>query len=345
MRKLLNTLYCLTPDAYISLDGENVVVSEGGSELRRVPIHNIENIVCFGYQGASPALMRHAADCGVGLAFFTPNGRFLCRTEGEQRGNVLLRREQYRIADDESRSLRVAGNMIGAKIANSRNVLLRAQREHELQLGGGALTAAADALAASLLSAQEAASLNADALRGVEGNAAEAYFSVFDSMLLVNKADFVFRSRTRRPPTDRVNALLSFCYALMANECASALESVGLDPYVGFFHTDRPGRKSLALDLMEELRSEFCDRFVATIINLRQIKPQDFEEKENGAMLMDDAARRSVLEAWQKRRAETVVHPFLGEKCEWGLVPFVQAQLLARYVRGDIDDYPPFLWK
>lgn len=343
MKKLLNTLYVTTPDAYLSLDGENVVVRLKDSEIGRVPIHNLENIVTFGWQGASPALMRHLCELEKGLAFFSPNGRFLCRVEGETDGNVLLRREQYRIADNPERALSIAVNMIGAKSANARTVLNRFLRDHPLSADKDAIHAVSDYLQNSLSEIRNAADV--DTLRGLEGVNANRYFSVFDSMILQNKSDFHFENRDRRPPCDPVNAMLSFCYSIFANECASALHSVGLDPFVGFMHTDRPGRRSLALDLMEEFRSVMCDRFVLSLINLRQVKIHDFIVKENGAVLLNDDARKTFIKAWQERKKEVVVHPFLGEKCSWGILPFVQAQLLSRYIRGDLDDYPPYLWR
>lgn len=343
MRRLLNTLYVNTPDAYLSLDGENVVVNSNGQELKRVPMHNLENIVTFGWQGASPALMHHACELGIGIAFFTNSGRFLCRVEGEKRGNVLLRREQYRIADNENRSLAIVRNMIGAKTVNSRTVLMRALRDHPLLPESDKISVVADKLKNSLADIQKADDKNT--IRGIEGSNASMYFSVFNSLILQNKETFSFNTRSRHPPTDNVNALLSFCYSITANECASALEAVGLDPYVGFLHTDRPGRKSLALDLMEEIRSIYCDRFVISLINLRQINGDGFYIKENGAVIMTDETRKVVLTSWHKRRQEEIIHPFLGEKCELGLLPFIQAQLLARYIRGDIDDYPPYIWK
>ncbi|MCI8387287.1 MAG: type I-C CRISPR-associated endonuclease Cas1 [Clostridiales bacterium] len=343
MKRLLNTLYVTTPNAYLSLDGENVVISVERKEIKRLPLHNFENIVTFGWQGASPALMRHVSELGIGLAFFSKSGRFLCRVEGEVRGNVLLRREQYRIADNSERSLRISINMIGAKTANSRSVLMRALRDHPLIPSAESVRSAADYLAGSMEKLRCADSI--DELRGLEGVNASMYFSVFDSLILQNKSDFSFDTREKHPPTDPVNALLSFCYSMLANECASALTAAGLDPYVGFMHTDRPGRKSLALDLMEELRSVYCDRFVLSLINLRQIKPDDFVEKENGTVLLSDEGRKTLLSAWQKRKQETIEHPFLGEKCEWGLLPLLQAQLLARHIRGDMDEYPPYLWR
>lgn len=343
MKQLLNTLYVTTPDAYLSLDGENIVVRLKENEIGRVPLHNLENVVTFGWQGASPALMHHICELGKGLAFFSSHGRFLCRLEGEERGNVLLRREQYRMADDEKRSLNVAVNMIGAKTVNARAVLNRFLRDHPLSTDGEPIRDAAGYLRDSLPGIRNAKDV--DTLRGLEGVNAGRYFSVFDSMILQNKMEFHFSNREKRPPCDPVNAMLSFSYSIFANECASALQSVGLDPFVGFMHTDRPGRKSLALDLMEEFRSVMCDRFVLSLINLRQIRASDFIVKENGAVLLSDDARKMFLKAWQERKKDSVVHPFLGEKCAWGVLPFVQAQLLARYIRGDLDEYPPYLWR
>lgn len=341
MKKLKNTLYITSPDAYLSLDGENIVLYSDKREVGRVPLCNLENIVTFGRQGASPALMRKAAEYGIGLAFMSAGGRFLCRIEGERHGNVLLRREQYRVADDEERSLKIAVNMIGAKTVNSRGVLLRALRDHPLIPEAGKIEEAAAYLKDSLVNIRDAKSI--DTLRGLEGVNASVYYDVFNNLILQNKKDFVFTTREKRPPTDNCNALLSFCYTLAANECASALEAAGLDPYVGFMHTDRPGRKSLALDLVEEFRSLFCDRFVISLINLRQIDADDFTVKENGAVLMSEKTRRTLLSAWQKKKQEIVMHPFLNEKCERGVIPFVQAQLLARHIRGELDEYAPFV--
>lgn len=343
MRQLLNTLYVTTPDAYLSLDGENIVVRVKEEEIGRAPLHNLENIVTFGWQGASPALMRQVCQLGKGLSFFSASGRFLCRAEGEERGNVLLRREQYRMADSVPQALAVAVNMIGAKTANARAVLSRFCRDHALSVDCTPIRRAADNLRDSLEKIRTVS--DADSLRGFEGANATCYFSVFDSMILQEKNVFHFVTRTKRPPCDPVNALLSFCYSIFANECASALSAVGLDPYVGFLHTDRPGRKSLALDLMEEFRAVACDRFVLSLINLRQIKSGDFITKENGAVLLKDDARKAFLKAWHERKKDAVTHPFLGEKCAFGLLPFVQAQLLARYIRGDLEEYPPYLWR
>ena len=343
MKKLLNTLYVTTPDAYISLDGENVVVLRENETLLRIPLHNLEGIVTFGYTGASPALMGECAERNISLSFFTANGRFLADVAGIEYGNVVLRRTQYRVADDLNQSTAIAKNILIGKLFNSRWVLERAVRDHEMRIDSEKVKTAAHSIAESIEPLRKADNL--ESLRGIEGEAATRYFSVFDELILQSKEDFFFETRNRRPPLDNVNSLLSFTYSLLANEVASAVRSVGLDPYVGFLHRDRPGRKSLALDLMEEFRSVIADRFVLSLINTRQIDSKGFQKRENGSVIIKDDARKTFLNAWQKRKQEEITHPFLQEKIEWGLVPFVQALLLARFLRGDIDEYPPFLWK
>ena len=343
MRILGNTLYVTTPDAYLSLDGENVVIQKSGNELRRIPLHNLDGVVAFGYTGASPALMGACAERGVALTFLTMHGRFLAQVCGTEQGNVLLRKEQYRVSDSEETSSSLARSMITGKLFNSRWVIERAVRDHALRLDTEKLKRASDQIAASLRLLPSAQTL--DEIRGVEGEAATCYFSVLDDLILQQKDQFFFRSRNRRPPTDNVNALVSFVYTLLAHDTAAALETTGLDPYVGFLHRDRPGRISLALDLMEEFRPVLADRFVLTLINTRQVSGDGFIQKEDGAVLMDDATRKKILVAWQEKKQESITHPMLGEKMEWGLVPYSQALLLARYLRGDLDAYPPFLWK
>jgi CRISPR-associated protein Cas1 len=343
MRILGNTLYVTTPDAYLSLDGENVVIQKSGNELRRIPLHNLDGIVAFGYTGASPALMGACAERGVALTFLTMHGRFLARVCGTEQGNVLLRKAQYRISDQAEKSAAIAKNMITGKLFNSRWVIERAIRDHALRLDTEKLKHASESIAESLKHLQSARTL--EEIRGIEGESATCYFSVLDDLILQQKDQFFFRNRNRRPPTDNVNALVSFVYTLLAHDTASALETVGLDPYVGFLHRDRPGRISLALDLMEEFRAVLADRFVLTLINTRQVNGKGFVQKENGAVLMDDSTRKNILVAWQKKKQEIITHPMLGEKMEWGLVPYSQALLLARYLRGDLDAYPPFLWK
>lgn len=343
MKKLLNTLYITSADRYLSLDGENVVVLSDKGEVGRVPLHNLEAIVTFGFTGASPALMGACAKRNIALSFLSQSGRFLARVSGEERGNVLLRKKQYFLSEDEEASLDIAKNFITGKVFNARWVLERATRDHAMRLDVERLKRVSGQLKTSLSFAQSCDSVGA--LRGIEGEAASLYFSVFDELILQQKEAFSFHGRSRRPPLDAVNALLSFVYTLLMHMSAAALETVGLDPYVGFMHTDRPGRASLALDLMEELRPVFADRFVLSLINKRMVSFSGFHQKENGAVIMDEETRRNVLSAWQMRKQETIKHPFLEEKVEWGMVPYAQALLLARYIRGDLDAYPPFMWK
>lgn len=343
MKKLLNTLYVLSEDAYLSLDGETVVIQRPEESDRHFPLHTLENILCFSYKGTSPALMGKCSRMGIGLSFFTPHGQFLTRCWGENNGNVLLRKEQYRRSDHQTESCHIAKQMISGKVYNARWVLLRGIRDHALRLDVSELQHSADLLKISLEQIPNCPSL--ERLRGLEGEAAAIYFGVLDSLILQNRDTFFFRERSRRPPKDAFNALLSFVYSLLANLCASALEGAGLDSYVGFLHRDRPGRASLALDLMEELRPVLGDRFALTLINHRLIRPEHFDFRENGSVLLTDSGRRILLNAWQERKRETLTHPFLSEKLSWGLVPHIQALLLARYLRGDLDAYPPFLWK
>ena len=343
MKQLLNTLFVTSEDIYLSLEGENVLANRDKQVLARYPLHTLQNIVSFSYSGASPALMGACAEKGIGLAFCSPRGRFLARVCGDNTGNVLLRREQYRAADDPEKSCRIARSMIFGKLHNARWSVERTIRDHGLRVDKEALSHASQELQTLLPQVLEAE--NPDSLRGLEGVGAAAYFGVFDEMILSRKADFFFRGRNRRPPLDRVNALLSFAYSLLAHDCASALESVGLDAYVGFLHTDRPGRTSLSLDLMEELRPCMAERFVLTLINNRMLKAEDFQVQDSGAVLLTEDGRRAFLKVWQEKKRETLTHPFLGEKLAWGMIPYVQALLLARYLRGDLDAYPPFLWK
>lgn len=343
MRHLLNTLFVTSEDAYLSLEGENVLVNREKAVIGRFPLHNLQMIVCFSYAGASPALMGACAERDVGLCFCTPRGRFLARACGISRGNVLLRRQQYRCADDPAESCRIARSMIFGKVHNARWSMERTRRDHRLRIEEAEFENACAIHKGLLPQILEVCDL--ESLRGLEGAAANAYFNVFDQMILRQKEDFFYQGRNRRPPMDNVNAMLSFAYSLLANDCASALESVGLDAYVGFLHRDRPGRTSLALDLMEELRPCMADRFVLTAINNRILAGTDFSKRESGAVQMSDEGRRKFLKQWQERKQETISHPFLEEKIPWGLVPYVQALLLARYLRGDLDAYPPFLWK
>lgn len=343
MRHLLNTLFVTSENIYLTLDGENVVANREKTVVARYPLHTLSGILSFSYPGASPALMGACAQRGISLSFCTPRGRFLARVSGESNGNVLLRRTQYRIADDPNQSCRIARTMIFGKVYNGRWSVERTRRDHALRVDAVHLKAVSEQMKALLPQILETDDL--EQLRGVEGVAANAYFSGFDEMILGDRDTFAFDKRSRRPPLNPTNALLSFAYSLLSHDCASALESVGLDSYVGFLHRDRPGRSSLALDLMEELRPCVADRFVLTLINNRILKEDDFVRQENGAVFLSNDARRTFLKRWQERKKETLTHPYLGEKILWGLVPYLQALLLARYLRGDLDAYPPFLWK
>ena len=343
MKRLLNTLYITSGNRYLSLDGENVVVLEEQQERGRISLHNLQAIVTFGYTGASPALMGVCAQRNIELSFMSGNGRFLARVTGEVKGNVTLRKQQYRVSDDREKSIKIARNFILGKVYNSRWVLERAGRDYAMRLDAELIRKKSLYLAQSMKNIRMCE--NNEELLGLEGEAASVYFSVFDELILQQKKDFYFHGRNKRPPLDNVNAMLSFAYSLLVSMCGSALESVGLDPYVGFFHTDRPGRMSLALDLMEEFRSIMADRFVLTLINKRIMKSDHFMKKENGAVIMSDEGRKLFISAWQSKKQETITHPFLNEKIEWGMAPYVQSMLLARYLRGDIDEYPPFFWK
>ncbi len=342
MKKLLNTLYILSEDAYLSLDGETVEVIYSDGTYKKIPLHILENIVSFSYKGASPALMGACSSKGIYLSFFSPQGRFLANVASITNGNVYLRRTQYRLADS-SEALDLARNFLAGKLYNAKYVLLRCVRDHEMRVDAEKIHKAVDRISLHMRSVVEAEDMNS--LRGIEGNAAAEYFQVFDEMILQNEDTFRFEYRSRRPPTDPTNALLSFTYSILANECAAALYGVGLDPYVGFMHVDRPGRKSLALDLEEELRACYADRFVLTLINNRVVDKGDFIKKDDGAVILTDKGRKRFFEEWQKRKKQTISHPFLDETVEWGLVPHVQALLLARFIRGDIEQYPPFFWK
>ena len=343
MRKLLNTLYVTSENSYLALDGENVVLYENKDELGRIPLHNLEGIVSFGYRGTSPALMGACAERNISLCYLTPQGKFLARVSGRIKGNVVLRQQQYDSSRDEAISLEIAKNCIIGKVYNARWVLERAIRDHSLQIDAEKVKAASNFLKDSLTLIQN--SQSKDQLRGYEGEAASIYFGVFDQLILQQKKDFIFTGRNRRPSLDPVNAMLSFVYTLLTNMVTSALESVGLDPYVGYLHVDRPGRASLSLDLVEELRAVMADRFVLSLINRKIVTGKNFSRQENGAILMDDELRKRVLMEWQNRKKEMITHPYLQEKVEWGMVPYVQALLLARYLRGDLDGYPVFLWK
>ncbi|WP_390620315.1 type I-C CRISPR-associated endonuclease Cas1c [Xiamenia xianingshaonis] len=327
----------------MALDGENAVVRRGQRELGRVPLHTLDGIMCFSYPGASPKLMGACAERGIALSFFDPRGHFLARSVGAQQGNVLLRKKQYSWSESCEKSLLLSKNFIIGKVYNGRWVLERALRDHGLRIDASAVGRASENLKSSLVRIKNCNSV--ESVRGIEGEAAAAYFGVFGQLVLRNSETFAFQGRVRRPPTDPVNAMLSLFYTVLASDCAAALEGVGLDPYVGFLHCDRPGRKSLALDLMEELRPVIVDRFVLTSINNRIVGPGHFERRETGEVLLTDKGRKTLFEAWQNRKREEILHPFLKEKISRGLLPHVQALLLSRCLRGDLDAYPPFLWK
>jgi CRISPR-associated protein Cas1 len=343
MRKLLNTLHVMTQGAYLHRDGETVAITVGQELKLRVPVHTLEGLVCWGQVACSPPLLGFFCERGVGISFLTEQGRFLARVTGPISGNVLLRRQQYRIADDGSCALPVVRTIVAAKIANSRVVLLRSAREIADVAREKELRDAAERLSWAGMDAARAVSI--DEARGHEGIAGQVYFSAFDKMIAGDREAFRFEGRSRRPPLDRVNALLSFVYALLRHDVESALESVGLDPAVGFLHTDRPGRPSLALDLMEELRAALADRLVITLVNRRQVLGSGFTEQDGGGIQMDDITRKQVVSSWQLRKQDEIEHPYLKERIPVGLVPYVQALLLARFVRGGLDAYPAFFWR
>ncbi|MBO8437047.1 MAG: type I-C CRISPR-associated endonuclease Cas1 [Spirochaetes bacterium] len=343
MRKLLNTLYIISPDTYLRLDGENVVIQRDGNRDIHLPLHTLENIICFTYRGASPQLLGKCVEVGIDVSFFTPEGRFLARVSGLPNGNVLLRREQYRIADSYERKILYARQFILGKVFNSRWILERLCRDHPEIDNISSVEEQSAYLKAVLPSIAEAENING--LMGIEGDCARHYFSVFGSLIRKSDNVFYFAGRNKRPPLDAVNALLSFAYSILAKDCTAALASIGLDPYVGFLHSDRPGRVSLALDLEEELRGPVADRFVISGINLGIFTSKMFDFRENGAVFLNDDGRKLFLQKWQSHKKEQLRHPFLEERIEWGLVPYVQALLLARTIRGDLDSYPPFLWK
>jgi CRISPR-associated protein Cas1 len=331
------------PDAYLARDGENVLIKTNNEIKFRVPVHNLEGIVCFGFAGASPGLMYLCCERGVALSFLTEYGKFMGRITGKVSGNILLRKKQYQWTEDKSVTVRLAKRFILAKIINGRAVLHRAVRDHPQSVDTKLLTDIMKDMAIMAKHLDKVDDL--DSVRGLEGQAANLYFSGFNQLILNQKDIFYMKGRNRRPPLDPINALLSFLYTLLTHEVVAALESIGLDPQAGFLHRDRPGRQSLALDVMEELRPHFADRLAVTLINRNQIDPNGFVFKENGAIVMEEKTRKEVLIAWQKRKQEEIIHPFLEERVSLGLVPYIQSMLLARHIRGDLDDYPPFFWK
>lgn len=344
MKKLLNTLYVTTEGASLRKDGENLVAEIEGQERARVPLHMLGSVVVFGGIFLSPALMQACASAGIAIALLDRTGRFQARVEGPVSGNVLLRRQQYRASERPDEIVR---GFVSGKIANQRAVLQRSLRDYgdETPAEQKAAIEAAVARLGAILQRVGFARDGVDALRGAEGEAAQLYFGVFNCLIRAPDEAFVFKGRSRRPPLDRVNALLSFLYTLLTHDCRAAAESVGLDPAVGFLHRDRPGRPSLALDLMEEMRPALVDRLTLSLINRRQIRPKDFSVADNGAVLLSDEGRKTVLTAWQERKKAERRHAFLDETAPLGLTPFLQAQLLARHLRGDLDAYPPWFWK
>ena len=343
MRRLLNTLFVTTQGAYLAKEGESVLVRNEGQTLLRVPVHTLAGIVCFGNVGVSPFLLGHCAENDVAVSFCTENGRFLARVQGPVSGNVLLRRRQYRLADDPGFAASLSRSVVIGKAANCCAVLRRAARDHPERADAPVLGQAADQIADAARRTASATEL--DTVRGLEGEIGRTYFSVFDNLVLKPGEEFTFRGRSRRPPLDRINAMLSFLYTLLAHDVRGALESVGLDPAVGFLHRDRPGRPSLALDLMEEFRPFFADRLTLSLVNLGQVRADGFKVEATGAVRMDDATRKALLVSYQNRKRDELVHPFLGEKLSVGTLFHVQALLLARHLRGDLDAYPPFAWR
>ncbi len=343
IKKMLNTLYITTDNTYLGLDGENIVVKQDNSELGRVPLHNLEGIISFGYIGASPALMYACAEKSIGLTFLNPYGKFLARVVGKSKGNILLRKKQYIQSENEFASTIIARNMILGKVYNSRWVLERVTRDNPLRVDVDGIKRVSLQLKDRLPLIRKSVSL--DQLRGYEGECAKLYFSKFNELILNQKKDFFFTKRTKRPPLDRVNAMLSFLYTMLVHDIGSALEALGLDAYIGYLHRDRPGRMSLALDIIEELRPVMVDRLVISLINKKIVSKNDFLVQENGAVLMTEKSRKKILNAWQAKKKEVITHPYLGEKIEWGLVPYIQGMLLARYLKEDINEYPPFFWK
>ena len=343
MRHLLNTLYVLSPESYLQLDNENIVVKNKTCEMARIPLLTLESIYCFSYGGATPALMGECVDRGINLVFYSPTGKFLARAVGYERGNILLRMTQFRISDNKELSCTIGKNFILGKVYNAKWVLERATRDHPDRVPVEMIKKSSTMLTDAMEEIKACTDL--DALQGIEGKAAQVYFQCFDYLILQQKEDFIFCDRVRRPPLDRVNALLSFAYSILTRECEAALEGVGLDPYMGFVHRQRPGRRSLALDLIEELRASYADRFVLYCINQRIVRPGHFTIQQNGAVMLNEDGRKAFFSEWQKRKQDSITHPFLKEKICWGLVPHVQALLLARTLRGDLAEYPPFFWK
>ncbi|MEQ8209469.1 MAG: type I-C CRISPR-associated endonuclease Cas1c [Lacipirellulaceae bacterium] len=343
MKTHLNTLFVTTDGAYLAKDGQAVVVRVEKETRLRIPLHNLESIACFGRVGVSPALMGACAEAGVSISLHSLHGKFLAAVVGYSPGNVLLRRAQYRAADDEKRTCEIARSVVLGKLANCRNVLLRTARDSGDTERTERLQAVAKRLSASVVEVKAADS--ADRVRGLEGEAAVQYFGAMNDLVGSSDRAFQFTKRSRRPPRDAINALLSLVYTLLLHDVRSACEAVGLDAAVGFLHRDRPGRPSLALDLMEEFRPALADRVMLTLVNRGQVSAAGFTTGETGGVTMDDATRKKVLVAWQERKQEEILHPYLQERVTVGLLMHLQARLLARYLRDDIDAYPPMIWK
>ncbi len=341
MRKLLNTLYITQEDAYVGLDGENIVVSSSGEEKFRIPISNIEGIVCFNYMGCSPAVMGKCADNGISLSFLKPSGRFLARVSGSIKGNVHLRRMQYEMISNDEICIKLTQNVLASKLHNSRFILNRLERDHKDKINEAIVVNAIAKLTDNIELLYNSNSM--DSLRGIEGESAQIYYSVFNELIITNKDSFKFERRTKRPPLDKVNAMLSYLYTILSLDVQSALETVGLDPYIGFFHTDRSGRASLALDLVEELRAYIVDRLVVSMINLQQVKEDEFLVKEGGGVIMTEECRKKILKQWQLKKTQIITHSVINEKIQLGLLPYVQAKLLAKYIRKEEMAYYPFL--
>lgn len=340
MKKLLNTLYVTNPDYYLRKDGRNIVISLEGSTLARYPIHIFKQIVCFNYMGVSPALMKMCMEENIIISFFTPYGKFCGRVIGSSHGNIYTRKKQYELAEKEE-SLDFAKNIIYAKAYNSRKILIRGKLDHKEKVDLAKMEKTIESI--KIYMGQIRSCQNKDNLRGIEGLIAREYFSVLDELIIKQRADFYFIERNKRPTKDRFNALISFLYSILTNSIAQALEGVGIDSYAGFFHTDRPGRASMALDIIEEMRAFMVDRLSLTMINLNKINKNHFDLKENGSCLLNDKGRDMVLTNWNKREQEEIIHPFIEEKIKIGLLPHVQAQLLNSYLRGDLKSYPPFM--
>lgn len=346
MKTHLNTLYVTLEGAYLRKDGAAVEIRHDGESKLRVPLHNLEGIVTYGWDTTvSTSLMAGCHEHGVSITFLSPHGKFISSSYGGVSGNILLRREQYRRAGHEPASLAIAQNMIAAKLHNTRCIIQRAARDHGTKSPerAHALTKTSDFLATRISASTRATNL--DSLRGIEGEAAAAYFAIFNHLVTIQEPAFLINGRSKRPPLDRTNALLSFLYVLLAHDCRSACETVGLDPQCGFLHQPRPGRHSLALDLMEELRPVFAERLALSLINRQQIQIDDFEIQQSGAVFLKPDSRKKILTAWQERKQDSFVHPIIDEKISYGLLPQIQARLLARHLRGDHDAYPAFIYR